>query len=428
MKPPHTLFAMSLMLSSAAFAGSELDSLLDVLKANGTIDEAQYQRLRAEQASAKPDLVETSPPRLTADVSSGLKVVSADKQFSAQLGGRVEVHGAVYNDDGINMGDGTTLRRARIYVKGKLYDDWQYKFEYDFAASDLKGVKDAYLSYRLKEGTELIAGNYRVPFSLEALASSHANTFMERSLGFAFKPGWHLGTGINLSGPNWTWNTGVFGDTADQNTAGEDGEWIVGSRLTWLPYQANSSFVHLGIAGLFGDRGDHSDMTYKSGPESKVTKVNLVDTKKIAGVDSYSQTGLEAALTLNRFNLQAEYMAATLTRGEGDLNFDGWYIQSSYFLTGDRRSYKKGRYATVKPRSILGRNGIGAWELALRVSEVDLSDGDVLGGEPQDLSLGLNVYASPQIRFSAEYIKVLATSNPQTAEPELFQLRAEWVL
>ena len=66
--------------------------------------------------------------------------------------------------------------------------------------------------------------------------------------------------------------------------------------------------------------------------------------------------------------------------------------------------------------------------LALRVSEVDLSDGDVLGGEPQDLSLGLNVYASPQIRFSAEYIKVLATSNPQTAEPELFQLRAEWVL
>ena len=65
MKPPHTLLAMSLMLSSAAFAGSELDSLLGVLKANGTIDEAQYQRLMAEQASAKPDLVETSPPRST---------------------------------------------------------------------------------------------------------------------------------------------------------------------------------------------------------------------------------------------------------------------------------------------------------------------------------------------------------------------------
>jgi phosphate-selective porin OprO/OprP len=76
----------------------------------------------------------------------------------------------------------------------------------------------------------------------------------------------------------------------------------------------------------------------------------------------------------------------------------------------------------------LGRNGIGAWELAVRLSEVDLSDADIFGGQQQDLTLGLNVYATPQIRFSAEYIEVLATSNPKTAEPELFQLRAEWVL
>ncbi len=428
MKPTRTLLALSLMLSSAAFAGSELDSLLEVLKANGTIDEVQYQRLIAEQASASQDSAKADPGKALADASSGLKIVSADKQFSAQLGGRVEVHGAVYNDDGINMGDGTSLRRARINIAGKLYGDWQYKFEYDFADGDLKGVKDAYLSYNAKEGVELIVGNYRVPYSLEALANSHANTFMERSLGFAFKPGWHLGSGVNLSSANWTWNTGVFGDAADQNNAGEDGEWIVGSRFTWLPYQAEGSFAHLGVAGLYGDRGDHPAMRYKSGPESKVTKVSLVDTQGIAGVDSYSQTGLEAALTLNRFNLQAEYMAATLERGEGDLNFDGWYVQSSYFLTGDSRSYKKGRYAPVKPQNLLGKNGIGAWEVALRLSEVDLTDADVIGGQQQDVTLALNVYATQQIRFSAEYIDVLSTSRPKTAQPDLFQLRAEWVL
>ncbi len=425
MKITRGLLAMSVMLSSVAYAGPELESLLQVLKANGTIDADQYQRLMAEQTAPVP--VAKSTPAI-ANASSGLEIISADKQFTAQVGGRVEVHAAVYNDDGVNMGDGTSLRRARIYLQGKLYGDWQYKFEYDFADGGLKGFKDAYLSYEVKEGVELIAGNYRVPYSLEALANSHANTFMERSLGFAFKPGWHLGSGVNVSGENWTWNSGLFGDTPDQNTAGEDGEWILGSRLTWLPYRSDSDFAHLGLAGLYGDRGDHPGLAYKSGPESKVTKVNLVDTKSIAGVDSYTQLGLEAALTLNRFNLQAEYMAATLERSQGDLNFDGWYVQSSYFLTNDRRSYKKGRYSPVKPQSILGRNGTGAWELALRLSEVDLTDADVFGGQQQDLTMAVNVYATPQIRFSAEYIDVLSTSNPQTAEPELFQLRVEWVL
>jgi phosphate-selective porin OprO/OprP len=428
MKIPRAILAASLMLSSIAFADKEKSSLLEILKANGTINGAQYQQLLTEQSNTQLKKTSAETSSISADANSGLKIVSADKQFSAQLGGRIEVHGAVYNDDGVNMGDGTSLRRARLNINGTLYGDWRYKFEYDFADGDLKGFKDAYLSYTAKRGVEYIVGNFRVPYSLEALANAHANTFMERSLGFAFKPGWHLGSGVNLSGTNWTWNSGVFGDSADQNAAGEDGEWIVGSRITWLPYYADDSFVHLGAAGLFGDRGDHPSMRYKSGPESNVTSVSLVDTQAISGIDSYSQLGFEAALSLKRFNFQAEYMLADLERAEGELMFNGWYVQSSYFLTADSRSYKKGRYVPVKPQSILGRNGSGAWELALRLSGVDLSDADVRGGQQQDLALALNVYATQQVRFSAEYVNVLSNSSPKTAEPELFQLRAEWVL
>mgnify|MGYP002700400621 FL=1 len=277
------------------------------------------------------------------------------------------------------------------------------------------------MAYKVNDSVQLITGNYKVPFSLEFQASSHANTFIERSLAFGLSPGRHLGAGINMFKDNWSLQAGIFGNKIHQSNAGQDEETLIAGRLVWLPVKNDDYFVHLGVAGLHSNNGDNTSLRLKSNPESYVASTQLVDTGAISDVDDYSQIGFEAAVNYQRLNVQSEYIKSSVNTGLESLDFNSWYIQSSLFLTNDRRVYKKGKFGIVKPQSILGQDGTGAWELAMRYSEIDLNAADVIGGIERNMTLALNVYATPEIRFTAEYLKVLEVSknNPTTDNASL---------
>ena len=49
------------------------------------------------------------------------------------------------------------------------------------------------------------------------------------------------------------------------------------------------------------------------------------------------------------------------------------------------------------------KNGWGAWEAAIRWSELDMNDGLLSGGEMDILSLGLNCYLTDNFRVSVNY-------------------------
>ncbi|AWB56585.1 porin [Colwellia sp. Arc7-D] len=431
------VLSLSMLFAAQVSAQSELAMLLGVLKDNGTITVDQYKRLMAEHQGEKVETQKLSKIKqpianeAQVVVKNGIKVKSADKQFSAHIGGRVEAHAAWYKSDDFDLGDGTAIRRARLFIKGTLYNDWQYKLDYDFVAGGTKGIKDAFLAYKVNDSVQLITGNYKVPFSLEFQASSHANTFIERSLAFGLSPGRHLGAGINMFKDNWSLQAGIFGNKIHQSNAGQDEETLIAGRLVWLPVKNDDYFVHLGVAGLHSNNGDNISLRLKSNPESYVASTQLVDTGAISDVDDYSQIGFEAAVNYQRLNVQSEYIKSSVNTGLESLDFNSWYIQSSLFLTNDRRVYKKGKFGIVKPQSILGQDGTGAWELAMRYSEIDLNAVDVIGGIERNMTLALNVYATPEIRFTAEYLKVLEVSknNPTTdnASLDLGQVRMEWV-
>ncbi len=111
--------------------------------------------------------------------------------------------------------------------------------------------------------------------------------------------------------------------------------------------------------------------------------------------------------------------------GSSSPDFDGYYIQGSYFLTGENRKYKtsSGAFDRVKPRENYSqKGGCGAWEVAARYSKIDLNDNNVTGGELEDVTLGLNWYLNPNTRIMWNYIRA---DLDRTGDSNLFTMRLQ---
>jgi phosphate-selective porin OprO/OprP len=156
----------------------------------------------------------------------------------------------------------------------------------------------------------------------------------------------------------------------------------------------------------------------------------FVDTGEIHDVDHYTTQGFELAGARGPWSLQAEYQATQVARDTGpSLGFSGWYAQAAYTLTGERRPYKvdRGIFDGIRPTSNFGKDGWGAWEVALRLSSIDLSDGNINGGHERDASAALNWYLNPYLRASFNVIKVLGLDGGAMDgdEPTVFQARLQ---
>ena len=438
-----TAVATSILLSysSMSYAGSEIETLFNMLKENGIVSEAQYERLMTElnETKAKNAALEQQLKKQLAEVKTdsgvdvkfdkgALSFKSRDKKFSTKIGGRVQADAAAYSDDA-DQGNGTEIRRARLYLQGTMYHDWAYKLQYDFVSTGSKGIKDAYLSYKGFDNTTLKVGNFKDPFSLQEQTSSKFVTFTERSLSTAFKAGRHIGFMASTANNDWSLAAGVFGDSLTTSGGSEDEDWGVGTRATWSPINSKTNVVHLGLAANYRNTESAGTVQFKTQPETHVAGVNIVDTGTISDVEDVLKLGAEVAYVNGPFSAQAEYITTSVNRESmDDLDFDTWYAQAGYFFTGESRNYKKGKFGSLTPNSNVGEGGIGAWELALRYSTIDLNDADIDGGEADAVTIGLNWFATPSLRFSANYVDVLDVKGGSLdeREPSLFQVRSQW--
>jgi phosphate-selective porin OprO and OprP len=128
--------------------------------------------------------------------------------------------------------------------------------------------------------------------------------------------------------------------------------------------------------------------------------VRLIDTGTIGDVKDTTKFGLEFAYQAGPFSVEAEYFNVDVNRSAGEEpSFSGYHVQASYVLTGESRGYRGGVFRGVSPSGPRG-----AWEVAARFSSVDLVDSGFTGGEQENLTLGLNYYASANVRFMVNYI------------------------
>lgn len=371
-------------------------------------------------------LVLTSPaqeaPAFKADWNSGVRVESTDGSIKIKMGGRL-MHDWLFADSDDALGpieDGSEFRRVRFYTSGTLYERVDFKLQFDWASGDAD-LKDAYIALRGLPVGKLQIGHFYEPFALSSMISSKYYTFMENAPSVnAFSPVRNNGAMIldHAMDERVTWNLGAFRDADNQGKSTDEDKVSFTGRLTTLPVYADGGrrLVHLGVSGgyrnldgtaRFRARPAHHLAPYLVDTRSSVTDPDSGESTPvdIDGDDSWIYA-VEAAATLDAFSLMGELTGSTVERTSGD-RYDamGWFIQASYFLTGEHRPYKKssGRFVGVTPNKNYGKDGGGAWEVAARYGTLDLNDGDVAGGEMDNTTLGINWYLNPAVRIMLNY-------------------------
>lgn len=264
---------------------------------------------------------------------------------------------------------------------------------------------------------------------------------------------------VVTNGDNWTLAAGAFGDGVTAQNADDEGRMVAG-RATFAPFFGGDRVLHLGLSGGWVDpqqaAGNRPEtVRFRSRPEANIisdglaenlpltdsdgntfssSSGRLVDTGSIPGdVNSYTLFGGELAAAYGPLSFQGEYLRADVGRAAADdLGFDGFYVYGSWFLTGESRVYKgdRGVFDMIVPRYpfSLKAGGAGAWEVALRYSNLDLNDETIRGGEIDDMTVGLNWYVNQYVRLSANYVAVLDIGGGahDDDEPDIYEMRMQF--
>ncbi|MFA5630735.1 MAG: porin [Porticoccaceae bacterium] len=420
--------AIAAALPSAAHAAANSDAEARIQRLEQQVQqllqelEAQKASLGRQQQQIEEKIVPAKGSVVATTNGKGLAFKSTEGDFSFQVGGRLQADAAFYDADKNDFGDGTDIRRLFLDVRGTLGQHWNYRYQYDFARpggsdSGKRGLRDAWIQYGGLGPHLITLGNFKAPLGLEHLASGLDTTFIERGVTDLFSPDRRLGVGYNTSASNWSAALALSGERAEGDVGAEGDEgWDVGGRVTFAPINSVENVVHLGIAGRFHKPEDSTnELRFSSRPESNVTGVRIIDTGVINGVDDFQSLGLEAGAVFGPLSVQSEYIGTRLKRGGlDDVDLNAWYAYASLSLTGEPRTYKTntGVFGRPKVANPVSAGGPGAWEVGLRYSSADLSDAGISGGELQNLTLGLNWYALDNLRFSANYLKVLDVDRP----------------
>ena len=301
------------------------------------------------------------------------------------------------------------LRRARLNIKAKIADDWKAKLQFDFAEEDASDrVKDAYVKYGGWQMMDILVGQDKEPFGLEAMTSSKNLSFIERSMvSDAFGPGRNIGIALNGDTNHLVWQMGVY-ESQDREDLGDT--YAATGRLAVVPWKTDAGFFHLGISGSYRDF-DGEEFEIKESAEIH-TADNIVYSDEI-DTDHLILYGLETVFCKGPFSFQGEYMMAAVNAVEGgqdDAIFDGYYLAASWFLTGETRPFKNGVWDRVKPES-----AYGAWELVTRYSRLDAADNGQ-GSSADTYTIGLNWHINSNVRLMTDYTHLWLTDESTVAE------------
>lgn len=406
-----------------------------------------------------------------AETKGGLTVKTDDGRFEFKLGGRLHIDAYDFLDCKVNSADcaagstvnGMFLRRGYLTMTGKLYG-WKFKWEIDpsnpaattntattgpvATASAATMWREAWVSTDVGAG-ELVIGQFKPYRSMEELTSSNEILIMERPYSSAsslYGGGtrqYQMGVGYKLPfelGVSGMWATDVHTLHAIGQPASEGIGYA--SRLTVLPVEQDGFITHVGVSynvddsqnGFQGSStaGTSATGLYQIGPGTTTiagrNSTNQVTSPTVssgtlgasASGGSQSTYAAELASTFGPGFVQAEYAKSTVDQIAPLDSQDvvTYYVQGSFFLTGETKPYKKDRGTFGSPKPF---NSYGAWELVARYDTIKnddkLATSATYNAQPEivQITVGVNWYVNPNVRFMLNYSMGEAEIHNNTA-------------
>lgn len=330
--------------------------------------------------------------------AGGFSVRSADTNFVLKVRGYMHADGRFFVNDASTgtRNDTFMMRRVRPIIEGTVYEKYDYRIMLDFPsnASLSSGnnalVQDAYMTARFRPDFQISVGKMKEPVGLERLQSAANLLFIERGYPTQLLPNRDVGLQIHGDVLNNTlsYAVGVFNGVADGGSGDfetADDEKDVAARLFAHPFRNSDNEwlqgLGVGISGTFGNQEGALRSYTSAGQQtifSYLAGTGAAGSPSVVADGDHWRLSPQAYYYKGSFGLLAEYAISKqdVRRTEagntfGKVEHTGWQVAASYFLTGEDNSYKA--VQPIAPFSF-GQEGWGAFELAARVSQLDLDD------------------------------------------------------
>jgi len=318
--------------------------------------------------------------------------------------------------------DGGEIRGLRFGAAGTLNfkKPWIYtiagatnEFDKGFETENLDSFTlfDYRLDIPLSDKINLSVGKQKEPISMERIMSMIQLPMQERtSVSDALMPSRNVGAVISGTAldQRMSWAGGVFNDWFDTGDSFSDGANQIVGRVTWLPFisEDESNLLHLGFGLRHTDANE--GLRYSTQPEFNKAPLYVDASNDGApfAADSAMLYQLEASWRKGPYWLAAEYVSNDVDASAlGDPHFTGYHVTASWILSGEMRGYNRraGILGPVPVAKTVNQGGWGAWEVGVRWSDIDLTDGLIDGGEMDILSFGLSWWLTPVFNFNMNY-------------------------
>ncbi|GMU44760.1 MAG: hypothetical protein AMXMBFR25_27460 [Lysobacterales bacterium] len=339
----------------------------------------------------------------------GLVATADARDWQIAPGGNVQYDWLRTDQDGTSR-QWRNPRRTRLSAALKSTSGIDAKLEFDVHANT---TTDAFLRWR-GGGHAVRIGQYKQPMFLDELTPDRYTLFMEQGLPAAFALARRLGLEYSRATATWRYSLSAF----DGNLRGsQEGAGVV-ARVVHTPWVDAGRVLHLGLSAA-SESPDGGLAHLSSRVEQSGIGGTRLDTGSLVGVERIHRAGVEALWIAGPWTLQGEYLRARLSRrGAADADFSGWYLQAGCFVGGDRASYRDG--AVDAPE--LGEDG-RAFELAMRISDLDLNDAGVRGGKARNLTLGANWHLGRHLRLTANFVRVDGARGDAEVSPNVLEAR-----
>ena len=400
--------------------------------------------IRQDQASLVKSLPQVTFP------AGRPTITSADGNFKVAIRSIAQLDAAHYsvspNTPTTDLSSGTNIRRARLGIDATVYKDWNVGIWGDFGGSGVEGpaLNQAWVEYAgwhpFQLATRLRVGAWATPTGLEDATPTAELPFVERpavaemvrSIGGGDG---RSGAAFYVNGKHW-YASGTFtGDQVGAPSTAEFGEQEAFlARLALNPLSGKDFDLHIG--GNITDEIKPADtaagptvaeaVRLRIQPEIRVddNSTRLVDTGSItaSGLTAY---GLEGGASLKFIFVDGEWYKIDVHRtavgaaaSPFNPSFEGWYLQGSLALTGERRKWASniGGFRGITPTHNFdpAKGTWGAFEIAGRYSWLKLDDqaglagkaapiGGIRGGTQKITTIGLNWYPNSVVRFLLDY-------------------------